>query len=124
MRYTGVSNFSGWQVAKTVATAREHRLIAPVAQQVYYTPEARGAEYEILPAAADGGLGTLVWSPPGQGLLTGKVRRPSCPGRRPVRAPTGPELHVVDRNRGMTSSRSSPRSRRSARSRCRRSCSA
>ncbi|GAB3281151.1 aldo/keto reductase [Microbacterium lacusdiani] len=99
VRYTGVSNFSGWQVAKTAAVAREHRLIAPVAQQIYYTPEAREAEYEIIPAAVDSGLGTLIWSPLGQSLLTGKVRR-----GRPVPPTTRqgtdwPEPYVTDRER-------------------------
>ncbi|GAA1235983.1 aldo/keto reductase [Pseudonocardia alaniniphila] len=99
VRYTGVSNFSGWQVAKTAAVARAHNLIPPIAQQVYYTPEAREAEYEIIPAAVDSGLGTLVWSPLGQSLLSGKVRR-----GRPVPPTTRqgtdwPEPYVTDRER-------------------------
>jgi aryl-alcohol dehydrogenase-like predicted oxidoreductase len=35
----------------------------------------RSAEYELIPAATDQGLGTLVWSPLAGGLLSGKYRR-------------------------------------------------
>ncbi|MFI5611720.1 aldo/keto reductase [Amycolatopsis sp. NPDC051903] len=99
VRYSGLSNFSGWQVTKTLAVAREHRFAPPIAQQIYYTPEAREAEYEILPAAADAGLGTLIWSPLGQSLLTGKVRRgrPVPPGTR--QGTDWPEPFVTDRER-------------------------
>jgi len=34
----------------------------------------RGAEREVLPAAAALGLGVLAWSPLGRGVLTGKYR--------------------------------------------------
>ena len=96
VRYLGTSNFSAWQLVKTVHTARAEGLVEPVVQQMYYTPQAREIEYEILPAARDLGIGTYAWSPLGEGLLTGKVRR----GREPpssTRQGTGwPEPHVVD----------------------------
>ena len=38
-------------------------------------PEAREAEYELIPLAVDQGLGVLVWSPLAGGLLSGKYRR-------------------------------------------------
>jgi aryl-alcohol dehydrogenase-like predicted oxidoreductase len=75
IRYWGVSNHSAWALTKTVMTARACGLIAPVAQQIYYTAEAREAEYELLPAGADLGVAAMIWSPLGQGLLTGKVGR-------------------------------------------------
>ena len=46
-----------------------------VTQQIHYTPQAREAEFELLPAGLDQGLGTLVWSPIAGGLLSGKYRR-------------------------------------------------
>ncbi len=46
-----------------------------VSQQIHYTPQAREAEFELLPAGLDQGLGTLVWSPIAGGLLSGKYRR-------------------------------------------------
>ncbi len=75
IRYWGVSNYSGWSLAKTVLTARAPGFISPVCQQIYYTAEAREAEYELLPAAEELGVGSMIWSPLGQGLLTGKISR-------------------------------------------------
>ncbi len=75
VRYVGVSNYAGWQLMKALGTA--DRLGAPpfVSQQIYYSLQAREAEYELIPAAVDQGLGTLVWSPLAGGLLSGKYRR-------------------------------------------------
>jgi aryl-alcohol dehydrogenase-like predicted oxidoreductase len=75
IRYWGVSNYSGWALAKTVLTAEAAGLVPPVCQQIYYTAEAREAEYELLPAGRELGVGSMVWSPLGQGVLTGKVTR-------------------------------------------------
>ncbi len=75
VRYTGVSNFSGWHLVKTLSTAEREHLVRPVAQQIYYTLESREAENELLPVAADQGLGVLVWSPLAGGLLSGKYSR-------------------------------------------------
>jgi aryl-alcohol dehydrogenase-like predicted oxidoreductase len=99
IRYWGVSNYSGWQLAKTVYEARMAGLEGPVAQQVYYTPEAREIEYEILPAARDLGVGTFAWSPLGEGLLTGKVRRGEKTSPDTRQGAGWPEPHVVDRER-------------------------
>lgn len=75
IRYWGVSNYSGWSLTRTVMTAEARGLVPPVCQQIYYTAEAREAEYELLPAARELGVGSMIWSPLGQGLLTGKVSR-------------------------------------------------
>lgn len=75
IRYAGISNFSAWHVMKLLSAAERDRLIAPVSQQIYYSLEARDAEFELLPMAVDQGLGVQVWSPLACGLLTGKYRR-------------------------------------------------
>jgi aryl-alcohol dehydrogenase-like predicted oxidoreductase len=41
--------------------------------------QGREAEYELVPAALDQGLGILVWSPLAGGLLSGKYRRDAQP---------------------------------------------
>jgi aryl-alcohol dehydrogenase-like predicted oxidoreductase len=46
-----------------------------VSEQIYYSLQAREAEYELVPAAIDQGLGILVWSPLAGGLVSGKYRR-------------------------------------------------
>jgi aryl-alcohol dehydrogenase-like predicted oxidoreductase len=81
IRYWGVSNYSGWSLVKTAMVARRSGFVPPVAHQIYYTPEAREAEYEMIPAAEESGIGSMVWSPLGQGLFGGKVKADgSAPG--------------------------------------------
>ena len=75
VRYVGISNFTGWQLMKTMDVARTNRVVQPIAQQIHYSLETRDAEYELIPASIDQGLGVLVWSPLSGGLLSGKYRR-------------------------------------------------
>lgn len=75
VRYAGVSNFSGWQIMKSLATADRHGWPRYVANQVYYSLVGRDYEWDLMPLGADQGLGALVWSPLGWGRLTGKIRR-------------------------------------------------
>ncbi|WP_120004115.1 aldo/keto reductase [Nesterenkonia muleiensis] len=44
-------------------------------EQPPYSILNRGVEREVLPIAQQYGMGTLVWGPFGQGLLTGRVRK-------------------------------------------------
>jgi aryl-alcohol dehydrogenase-like predicted oxidoreductase len=44
-------------------------------EQLPYSILNRGVENDVLPVAESYGLGTLVWGPLGQGMLTGRVRR-------------------------------------------------
>ncbi|MFZ3469270.1 aldo/keto reductase [Streptomyces sp. 4.24] len=75
-RYAGVSNFSGWQLAK----AATWQLAAPgvrtrlASTQMEYSLLQRGVEREVLPAALDLGVSLLPSSPLGRGVLTGKYR--------------------------------------------------
>ena len=79
VRYIGCSNFTGWQLMKAAGVA-DRRGFAPfVAQQIYLSLQARDAEHELIPAAIDLGVGTLVWSPLAGGLLSGKYRRGVTP---------------------------------------------
>ena len=75
VRYVGVSNFSAWHLMKSLGVAERDHLVRPVSQQIHYTLQAREAEYELVPASIDQGLGILVWSPLAGGLLSGKHRR-------------------------------------------------
>jgi aryl-alcohol dehydrogenase-like predicted oxidoreductase len=75
LRYVGVSNFSGWQVMKSLAVADRHGWPRHVAHQVYYSLLGRDYEWELMPLGLDQGVGALVWSPLGWGRLTGKIRR-------------------------------------------------
>ncbi len=75
IRYLAASNYSGWQLMKALAAADSRGYERFSAQQIYYSLEARDAEYELVPLALDQGLGILVWSPLAGGLLSGKFRR-------------------------------------------------
>ncbi|MFB9951443.1 aldo/keto reductase [Rhizobium puerariae] len=86
LRYIGVSNFSGWQIMKSLAAAEKHGWNRYVANQVYYSLVGRDYEWDLMPLGRDQGLGALVWSPLGWGRLTGKISR-----TRPI--PAGSRLH-------------------------------
>jgi aryl-alcohol dehydrogenase-like predicted oxidoreductase len=75
VRYVGCSNYAAWQLMKALGTADRRGYQRFVSQQIYYSLQAREAEYELVPAALDQGLGILVWSPLAGGLLSGKYRR-------------------------------------------------
>ena len=100
VRYLAASNYAGWQLMKALAVADSHGLERFAAQQVYYSLEARDAEYELVPLAVDQGLGILVWSPLAGGLLSGKYRRDASPdsGTRQVSG-TWNEPPVRDREK-------------------------
>jgi aryl-alcohol dehydrogenase-like predicted oxidoreductase len=75
IRTIGVSNFSGWQIMKSLAAAEKNGWPRYVANQVYYSLVGRDYEWDLMPLGADQGLGAMVWSPLGWGRLTGKIRR-------------------------------------------------
>ncbi len=79
VRYVGLSNFTGWQVQKTVDIADRRGLCRPVTLQPQYNLLVREVEWEIVPACLSEGLGLLPWSPLGGGWLTGKYRRDERP---------------------------------------------
>jgi aryl-alcohol dehydrogenase-like predicted oxidoreductase len=88
IRYTGVSNFSGWQLMKSLGTADVAHRTRYVAHQVYYSLVGRDYEWELMPLGLAEGVGALVWSPLGWGRLTGRIRR-----GRPL--PEGSRLHTT-----------------------------
>jgi aryl-alcohol dehydrogenase-like predicted oxidoreductase len=75
IRYIGCSNFSGWQLMKSLAISEKYGLARYVAHQAYYSLIGRDYEMELAPLARDQGVGAVVWSPLGWGRLTGKIRR-------------------------------------------------
>ncbi|MBX5212789.1 MULTISPECIES: aldo/keto reductase [unclassified Rhizobium] len=75
IRYVGVSNFSGWELMKSLAAAERQGYPRYIAHQVYYSLAGRDYEWELMPLGADQGVGALVWSPLAWGRLTGKIRR-------------------------------------------------
>ncbi len=86
VRYLGASNFSGWQLMKSLAVADARGYSRFVANQTYYSLIGRDYEWELMPLGLDQGIGAVVWSPLGWGRLTGKIRR-----GQPL--PAGSRLH-------------------------------
>ncbi len=74
VRHIGVSNFDAAQI-------RRIQQIAPVETlQPEYSLIDRAAENEILPLAGRDGIGVIVYSPMGSGLLTGAMTRERISG--------------------------------------------
>ncbi len=75
VRYLGVCNYSGWQLA-TAATLRRATpgQVPLISAQVEYSLLERDVEREVVAAAEHHGLGLLPWAPLGRGVLTGKYR--------------------------------------------------
>ena len=75
VRYIGSSQFGGWQVTDADWTARANGGVRFVSTQNQYSLLERGAEAELLPAAAHAGVGFIPFYPLARGLLTGKYQR-------------------------------------------------
>jgi aryl-alcohol dehydrogenase-like predicted oxidoreductase len=75
LRYVGVSNYSGWQLMKSLGIADRYGWPRYVAHQVYYSLVGRDYEWELMPLGLDQRVSALIWSPLGWGRLTGKIRR-------------------------------------------------
>ena len=75
IRYIAASNFSGWQLMKSLSISERYGWSRYVGHQVYYSLIGRDYEWELMPLAEAEGIGALVWSPLGWGRLTGKIRR-------------------------------------------------
>jgi aryl-alcohol dehydrogenase-like predicted oxidoreductase len=74
-RYAGVSNFAGWQLARSHALQNPLFGKSPISSvQSEYSLLNRAVEQEILPASSNLGIGFLAWAPLGRGVLTGKYR--------------------------------------------------
>ena len=69
VRHIGVSNFSAGQLRRIASIAPVETIQPP------YSLIDRAAEAEILPLAQRDGIGVIVYSPMGSGLLTGGITR-------------------------------------------------
>jgi aryl-alcohol dehydrogenase-like predicted oxidoreductase len=99
IRYIGASNYSAWHLMKALGISEREGLPRFVSQQIYYSLQARDAEYELVPLALDQGLGILVWSPLAGGLLSGKYRRGQRPPEGSRHLSAWDEPPVYDENR-------------------------
>lgn len=83
VRYIGLSNFTGWQIARAHGISEARGFHKFISAQSYYSLVGRELEYEVLPAVRDLKMGVMVWSPLASGFLSGKYTgKNSEPGRR------------------------------------------
>jgi aryl-alcohol dehydrogenase-like predicted oxidoreductase len=83
IRYTGVSNFAAWQIARALCVSALNGWTQIHCIQPMYNLVKRQAEVEILPLAQSEKLGVMAYNPLGAGILTGKygLDRKSDSGR-------------------------------------------
>jgi aryl-alcohol dehydrogenase-like predicted oxidoreductase len=72
VRYIGCSNFYGSQLVEAQWAAERQGGAPLVSLQPQYSLIWRDIELDILPTATRHGMGVIVWSPLGGGMLTGK----------------------------------------------------
>lgn len=95
--YAGLSDTPAWQASRMQAIAQLRGWTPFSALQISYSLIERTVEREMIPMAAEMGLGVCPWSPLGGGVLAGKYTRadlaPPAPGgaydRRMMNAATG-----------------------------------
>jgi len=75
VRYVGASNYSGWQLQKSIDLARENGWEPFTCLQALYNLLDRDAEWELLHVVRNEGLGMIPWSPLRGGWLAGRYRR-------------------------------------------------
>jgi aryl-alcohol dehydrogenase-like predicted oxidoreductase len=79
VRYLGCSNFTAWQLMKTLWVSDKHGLARFDCLQPQFSLICRDIEREILPLCRNEGVGVIPWSPLGGGFLTGKYRSGAKP---------------------------------------------
>jgi aryl-alcohol dehydrogenase-like predicted oxidoreductase len=79
VRYIGCSNFQGSQIVEAQWAAARVGGADLVSLQPQYSLIVREIERDILPAARRQGLGVIVWSPLGGGVLSGKYTAEDIP---------------------------------------------
>jgi aryl-alcohol dehydrogenase-like predicted oxidoreductase len=80
-RYLGFSEWTAPQIQASLDLSREHGYERFVSSQPQYSALYRVPEQEVIGICAANGISQIVWSPLGQGVLTGKYE----PGQKPAR---------------------------------------
>jgi aryl-alcohol dehydrogenase-like predicted oxidoreductase len=75
VRAIGASSFPASEIVEAQGVAERRGLERFRTEQPPYSIVNRGIEREVLPVCQRYGMGALVWSPLGQGLLTGRFRK-------------------------------------------------
>jgi len=82
VRYSGTSNYSGWQVCEMLWIARQQGYTPPYVSQPMYNLLARGIEQEYLSMARKYDVTVIAYNPLAGGLLSGKHSQGTIPSGR------------------------------------------
>jgi aryl-alcohol dehydrogenase-like predicted oxidoreductase len=80
VRYIGTSGFKAWQILEGLQVARDLGLSSLVTEQAVYSLLCRWPEIGLIPMCRSYGVGLMLWSPLGAGVLTDAFSRGSPPG--------------------------------------------
>ena len=72
VRYIGFSEWPAGKIREALELSSSRSLAKFVSSQPQYSLVWREPEEEVIPLCADNGISQIVWSPLGQGVLTGK----------------------------------------------------
>ena len=83
-RYIGFSEWPADKIREAIDLSKSRGFAKFVSSQPQYSLVWREPEEEVIPLCADNGISQIVWSPLGQGVLTGKYDpdSPPPPGTR------------------------------------------
>jgi aryl-alcohol dehydrogenase-like predicted oxidoreductase len=74
VRHVGLSDIPAWYASRAQTLAEVRGTESLIALQLEYSLIERNIELEFVPLACAHGMGIMVWSPLGSGLLSGKYR--------------------------------------------------
>ena len=94
--YWGVSRWTAPQLREAAAVAGRAGWRGPVVSQVPYNMLYREFEAEVLPAARELGMGSVVYSPLAQGVLSGKYIKGVVAGSRAGDAELAKTMHQLN----------------------------
>jgi aryl-alcohol dehydrogenase-like predicted oxidoreductase len=79
VRYIGVSNYTGWQIMKSLWVSQREGFPQIVSAQMEYSLVVRDIEMEVVPACQAERISIMAWGPLGGGFLSGKYRAGEFP---------------------------------------------
>ena len=93
--YAGISDTPAWKIAQANTIAELRGWTRLIATQVEYNVVDRTVERELIPMAADMGVGVLAWAPLAGGVLTGKYSQKDMSGDAPQEEGTRRAMNQV-----------------------------
>jgi aryl-alcohol dehydrogenase-like predicted oxidoreductase len=100
--YLGISDTPAWQVARMQTVADLRGWSPLVALQIEYSLIERTVERDLIPMAAELGLGVIAWSPLASGVLTGKYSQADLDIGHGAAEPGGTRKNVAAANGSLT----------------------